>query len=75
MERDLNRHLTTAELETAFERAEGTLRLEGLTTTPFFQTVKARVISGDISIDEAKAEIKAHHAAKALAARQGYVTA
>lgn len=55
------RILTRAEKEAAFEEAEGTLRLEGLTPTPFFQAVKNRVLAGKISIGQAKAEIVAHH--------------
>jgi len=70
----VERTLTREQMEAAFEDAEGTLRLEGLTTTPFFQTVKARVLSGEISIDEARGEIDAHYEAKARAARRGYVT-
>ncbi|MDK1905265.1 antitoxin VbhA family protein [Klebsiella sp. K4-170] len=50
-----------------FRKAEASLRLEGMdpSGTPFYESVKARIISGEISYDEGRAEILAHHQKRA----------
>jgi len=47
----------------AFRKAEASLRLEGLdpTGTPLYESVKARILSGEITYDEGRAEILSHH--------------
>lgn len=46
-----------------FRKAEASLRLEGMdpSGTPFYESVKARILSGDITFDEGRAEIRAHY--------------
>ncbi|EAM2626769.1 hypothetical protein EUY91_24510 [Salmonella enterica] len=43
----------------AFRKAEASLRLEGLdpTGTPLYESVKARILSGEITYDDGRAEI------------------
>jgi hypothetical protein len=48
-------------LERGFAEGEASLRLEGLTPTPFGQSLKARVLAGEISIEQAGAELRAHY--------------
>ena len=50
-----------------FRKAEASLRLEGMdpSGTPFYESVKARIISGEISYDEGRAEILTHHQKRA----------
>lgn len=52
---------------TGFRKAEASLRLEGMdpSGTPLYESVKARIISGEISYDEGRAEILAHHQKRA----------
>lgn len=46
-----------------FRKAEASLRLEGIdpSGTPLYESVKARILSGDITFDEGRAEIRAHY--------------
>jgi hypothetical protein len=48
-------------MERAFEQAEASLRLEGMTPTEVFFKVKERVLAGEITFDQAAEEINAHH--------------
>lgn len=50
-----------------FRKAEASLRLEGMdpSGTPLYESVKARIISGELSYDEGRAEILAHHQTRA----------
>jgi hypothetical protein len=50
-----------------FRKAEASLRLEGMdpSGTPLYESVKARIISGEISYDEGRTEILAHHQKRA----------
>ena len=50
-----------------FRKAEASLRLEGMdpSGTPRYELVKARIISGDITYDEGRAEILAYHQKRA----------
>lgn len=60
-DRTLQLHLT------GFRKAEASLRLEGMdpSGTPLYESVKARILSGDITFDEARAEIQAHYQKRA----------
>jgi len=55
--------LTADELQDAYREAEASLRLEGLDPSgdPVYEAVKARVIAGKLSLDEAAAEIDRQH--------------
>ncbi|HIB4640169.1 TPA: antitoxin VbhA family protein [Klebsiella quasipneumoniae subsp. similipneumoniae] len=46
-----------------FRKAEASLRLEGMdpSGTPLYESVKARILSGEITYDEGRAEILAYH--------------
>lgn len=46
-----------------FRKAEASLRLEGMdpSGTPLYEAVKARILSGVITFDEGRAEIRAHY--------------
>lgn len=48
---------------TGFRKAEASLRLEGMDPSgaPLYESVKARLLSGDITYDEGRAEILAHY--------------
>ncbi|MHC9396127.1 antitoxin VbhA family protein, partial [Serratia ureilytica] len=50
-----------------FRKAEASLKLEGMDPagTPFYESVKARIISGEITYEQGKAEILSHHKARA----------
>lgn len=50
-----------------FRKAEASLRLEGMdpSGTPRYESVKARVISGEITHEQGKAEIFAYHVRRA----------
>lgn len=52
---------------TGFRKAEASLRLEGMdpSGTPLYEFVKARILSGEVTYDEARAEILAHHQKRA----------
>ena len=52
---------------TGFRKAEASLRLEGMdpSGTPLYEFVKARLLSGEITYDEGRAEILAHHQKRA----------
>ncbi|MCH9408889.1 antitoxin VbhA family protein [Pantoea agglomerans] len=52
---------------TGFRKAESSLRLEGMdpSGTPFYESVKARLLSGELTFDEARAEIRAHYQKRA----------
>ncbi|MBV5056573.1 antitoxin VbhA family protein, partial [Escherichia coli] len=46
-----------------FRKAEASLKLEGMdpSGTPFYESVKARIISGEITYEQGKAEILSHY--------------
>lgn len=46
-----------------FRKAEASLRLEGMdpSGTPLYESVKARLLSGDLTFEDARAEIMAHY--------------
>ena len=50
-----------------FRKAEASLRLEGMdpSGTPFYESVKARILSGEITYGEGRAEILAHYQKRA----------
>jgi len=48
-------------LERGFAEGEASLRLEGLEPTSFGLSLKERVLSGEISIEQADAELRAHY--------------
>ena len=50
-----------------FRKAEASLRLEGMdpSGTPLYESVKARILSGEITYGEGLAEILAHHQRRA----------
>lgn len=52
---------------TGFRKAEASLRLEGMdpSGTPLYESVKVRLISGELTFDKARAEILAHHKKRA----------
>ena len=52
---------------TGFRKAEASLRLEGMdpSGTPLYESVKARILSGEITYDEGRAEILAYHQKRA----------
>ena len=52
---------------TGFRKAEASLRLEGMdpSGTPLYESVKAHILSGEITYDEGRAEILAYHQKRA----------
>jgi hypothetical protein len=48
-------------LERGFAEGEASLRLEGLHPTSFGLLLKQRVLAGEISIEQAGAELNAHY--------------
>ncbi len=48
-------------LARGFAEGEASLRLEGLEPTPFGVALSKRVLSGEISIEQAQAELSAHY--------------
>ncbi|EFS3653205.1 antitoxin VbhA family protein [Escherichia coli] len=52
---------------TGFRKAEASLRLEGMdpSGTPLYESVKTRILSGDITFDEGRTEIRAHYQKRA----------
>jgi len=46
-----------------FRKAEASLRLEGMdpSGTPLYESVKVRLLSGELTFDEARAEVMAHY--------------
>jgi hypothetical protein len=50
-----------AKLESGFVEGEASLLLEGLKPTAFGRSLKQRVLSGEISIEQAEAELRAHY--------------
>ena len=48
-------------LERGFAEGEASLLLEGLRPTPFGQSLKERVLAGEISIEQAEAELLGHY--------------
>ena len=48
-------------LERGFAEGEASLMLEGLKPTVFGLTLKERVLSGAISLEQADAELRAHY--------------
>jgi hypothetical protein len=53
-------------LERGFAEGEASLRLEGLTPTPFGESLKERVLAGEISIEQAQSELRAHYVPAAI---------
>ena len=49
-------------LESGFAEGEASLRLEGLAPTSFGLSLRDRVLSGEISVDQAEAELSDHYA-------------
>jgi hypothetical protein len=54
-------------MERAFEQAEASLRLEGMTPTEVYFGVKERVLVGEITLDQGAEEINAYHTQMGLA--------
>ena len=54
-----------AEREQAFAEAEGSLALSGMLPTPLYHWLKARVLDGEITLDEALQQINEHYATMA----------
>ena len=52
---------------TGFRKAEASLRLEGIDPSgmPLYESVKVRILSGEITFDEGRAEIQAHYQKRA----------
>jgi hypothetical protein len=48
-------------LEKAFANAEASLRLEGMTPTPFFFALKEHVLAGEITLEQAAEAINHYH--------------
>jgi hypothetical protein len=48
-------------LERGFAEGEASLFLSGMKPSEFFLTVKARILSGEITFEQGEAEIFAHH--------------
>lgn len=48
-------------LERGFAEGEANLLLEGLKPTSFGMSLKKRVLTGEISIEQADAELRAHY--------------
>jgi hypothetical protein len=48
-------------LERGFAEGDASLRLEGFEPTPFGISLKERVLAGQISIEQAEAELQAHY--------------
>ncbi|MBA0205823.1 antitoxin VbhA family protein [Pectobacterium aroidearum] len=46
-----------------FRKAEASLRLEGMdpSGTSLYESVKARILSGELTFDEGRAEVRAHY--------------
>jgi hypothetical protein len=51
-------------LERGFAEGEASVRLEGLTPTENFYAVKARVLAGEMTFEQAHEEILAYHRTK-----------
>jgi len=56
-----------AKLEHGFAEAEASLLLSGLVPTENFSSVKARILAGEIALEEAQEEILAYHGVKSSA--------
>ena len=54
-------------LEHDFAEAEASVRLEGLTPSAKFSSVKARVLAGEITFEQGREDILAYHRAKSSA--------
>lgn len=52
-----------------FRKAEASLRLEGMDPagTPLYESIKTRIIAGDITYEQGRAEILAHYTGAAIA--------
>jgi hypothetical protein len=48
-------------LERGFTEGEASLSLEGLKPTAFGLSLKERVLSGEISLEQAEVELRAHY--------------
>jgi len=48
-------------LEKSFANAEASLRLEGMTPTPFFFALKEHVLAGEITLDQAAEAVNHYH--------------
>ena len=51
----------TRDLERAFSETEASLLLEGLQPTAFGNSLKDRLLSGEITLGEAEAEFRTHY--------------
>jgi hypothetical protein len=51
-------------LEQDFAEAEASVRLEGLTPTENFFTVKARILAGEVTFEQGQREILSYHRTK-----------
>jgi hypothetical protein len=54
-----------AEREQFFAEAEGSLALSGMFPTPLYHWLKARVLDGEITLDEARQQVDEHYATMA----------
>lgn len=54
-------------LERGFAEGEASQRLEGIEPGEPYWTVKARILAGEISLEQGMAEIAAHHRPRASA--------
>jgi antitoxin HigA-1 len=54
-------------LEHDFAEAEASVRLEGLTPSPNFFAMKARVLAGEITFEQGREDILAFHRTKSSA--------
>jgi hypothetical protein len=50
-----------SKLKRGFVEGEASLLLEGLKPTAFGMSLKKRVLAGEISIEQAEAELRAHY--------------
>lgn len=61
--------MDTTETKEAFREAEASLRLEGMDPSGeiYYESLKARVIAGEITFAQGEAELLAHHRQQAHA--------
>jgi hypothetical protein len=71
-----SKHDSTLDAE-AFADAEASLRIEGLDPAgrPHYEAIKAKVIAGTLTFDEAIEALKEHHSVAAKADREFAATA
>jgi hypothetical protein len=66
----MTRILTRTEREKSFADAEASLKLEGLTPSEFYSTLKARILNGELTTDEAIAELDKHYQSRENTAQE-----